>query len=233
MAPKAKGAVAKPKPRHADPAASVRKPLVQLLQEQALATKAKALAAEDFEQANQAKAVESAISVLVAQFMELTNLKSEAIWLEDFAAATAIQRKMQAVEDQAKQAMGRLTGEHASAPAATEPDAGATGRSGAASSKAGGKGGGKAAAAGGKGKVGGKKPAEKDKPGSKKPTTGKGAARSGTPPPGSSKGDKPAAEVNEAEDAAAVERLRAREAELQRAADSANAAIAQDLDEAI
>ena len=37
----------------------------------------------------------------------------------------------------------------------------------------------------------------------------------------------------QAEDAAAVERLRAREAELQRAADSANAAIAQDLDEAI
>ena len=174
--PSSLGALSSAALRHAPTAAPGAADLWQVkrLHDEALTIKAEALAGEEFDLAKRAKAVIGSLTVLMAREEELMQLKSEAVWIEDFAAATAVQHKLLSLEAQAKQALQSLTAGGQPAASGTRAPDGATGRSAAGSTKAPGvssRVGGKAKASGKKGTSAGKKPSG----------GGKGAASSAAP----------------------------------------------------
>ena len=70
--------------------------------------KANALAAEDYDVAKRVKAVEEVLTVLLTRETELKKLKAEAVWLEDFEGASAIQHQLQTIDTQARAEMRKM-----------------------------------------------------------------------------------------------------------------------------
>ena len=73
-------------------------------------SKASALAAEDFEAAKLCKEVEAALEPLVSRESELLRLRVEAVWVQDFDGASAIQHQLKSIEEQAIQHGRQLKG---------------------------------------------------------------------------------------------------------------------------